>query len=143
MRRKLRVGQVISILIPAGRRLAKSARILAAINEYYFGSEMDAKEIVARMSQYARAEHGDYLSYDEERGLTVDYGKMLADGKGHLIKEIGYLRSGVQVVKFPDSQASLRDMARVRGLFKDTTVNLDVDVAALSDQDLDELLERL
>ncbi len=109
-----------------GPRLRKHPKIQAAIDEYFSSQEMAAAEVVARLSQQARAEYGKYLYWDEARQeIFCDLKQLLADGKGHLIKKVGYERTGrddaVQVVEFYDAHQALVDIGRYHGLFKDRT----------------------
>ncbi len=109
-----------------GPRLRKNPKIQAAIDEYFSSQEMAAAEVVARLSQQARAEYGKYLYWDETRQeVFCNLKQLLADGKGHLIKKVGYERTGrddaVQVVEFYDAHQALVDIGRYHGLFKDRT----------------------
>ncbi len=105
-----------------GSRLRRDKKILAAIDEYFYAQEMAAGEVVARLSQQARAEYGEYLFYDEDTGdAAVDLRRLLAEGKGHLIKAIGYAGkdADVQTVEFYDAFKALVQVGRYHGLFTD------------------------
>lgn len=130
-----------------GPRLRHNEKIQAAIDEYFHQQEMSAGEVIARLSQQAKAEYGRYLRWDiKQNEVVCDLEKLLADGLGHLIKKVGYERTGsetaVQVVEFYDAHTALVDVGRYHGLFKDS-VNLSVDVTRLSDEELDELDSKL
>lgn len=130
-----------------GPRLRHNDKIQAAIDEYFHQQEMSAGEVIARLSQQAKAEYGRYLRWDPQRSEVVcNLEALLADGLGHLIKKVGYERTGsetaVQVVEFYDAHTALVDVGRYHGLFKDS-VNLSVDVTRLSDEELDELDSKL
>ncbi len=105
-----------------GSRLRRSVKILAAIDEYFHAQEMAAGEVIARLSQQAKAEYGDYLRYVDGE-VEVDLKRMLFEGKGHLIKSFSYVRSGgetaVQVVEFYDAFKALVQVGRYHGLFTD------------------------
>lgn len=110
----------------AAHQLRHSERVVAAIDEYFHHQEMSAREVVARLSQQAKAEYGRYLKWDAvTREATCDLERLLADGLGHLIKKIGYERTGAdsaaQVVEFYDAHTALVDVGRYHGLFKDKT----------------------
>lgn len=109
-----------------GPRLRHNSKIQAAIDEYFYQQEMSAGEVVARLSQQAKAQYGEYLRYDHIRAeVYCDLEQLLADGLGHLIKKVGYERTGsdsaVQVVEFYDAHTALVDIGRYHGLFKDKT----------------------
>lgn len=130
-----------------GPRLRHNEKIQAAIDEYFHQQEMSAGEVIARLSQQAKAEYGRYLRWDiKQNEVVCDLEKLLTDGLGHLIKKVGYERTGsetaVQVVEFYDAHTALVDVGRYHGLFKDS-VNLSVDVTRLSDEELDELDSKL
>ena len=93
---------------------------------------MQRDEVLARLTEHARAEWGAYLRvadrdlFDRDGKLTVyeghpyvDVSAMIADGKAHLIKGIKYTRSGDAIIEFPDSQAALVQVGRAMGLFVD------------------------
>lgn len=105
-----------------GPRLRHNDKIQAAIDEYFHRQEMSAGEVIARLSQQAKAEYGRYLRWDSVcREVVCDLEMLLADGLGHLIKKVGYERTGsqtaVQVVEFYDAHTALVDVARYHGLF--------------------------
>ena len=97
-------------------------KILAAIDEYFHAQEMAAGEVVARLSQQARAEYGEYLNYDELSGeVSVDLRRLLAEGKGHLIRSFGFAGKDAdrQTVEFYDAFKALVQVGRYHGLFTD------------------------
>jgi hypothetical protein len=73
---------------------------------------MDAEEALARISEMARGEWGKYI---EENG-TLDIKKLVADGKGYLVKKIRETRDGKEY-EFYDAQGALRDIAKIHGKF--------------------------
>lgn len=105
-----------------GPRLRHDEKIQAAIDEYFYAQEMSAGEVVARLSEQAKAAYGAYLRWDSEaKEVYCDLESLLADGLGHLIKKIGYDRTGadsaVQVVEFYDAHTALVDVGRYHSLF--------------------------
>lgn len=105
-----------------GPRLRHNERIQAAIDEYFHAQEMSAVEVVARLSEQAKAGYGRYLSWDATRNEVVcDLERLLADGLGHLIKRLGFERTGAdsarQIVEFYDAHTALVDVGRYHGLF--------------------------
>lgn len=97
-----------------GSRLRRSRRITAAINEYFRAQELGAAEMVARLSQQARAGYADYLEPDG----SVDLAGLLAAGLGHLVKGVRETKYGRQI-EFYDAQTALVQIGRYHGLFTD------------------------
>jgi hypothetical protein len=98
----------------AGPRLSKNPKIVAAIEDHFRTQEMTAFEVVARLSDQARAMYALYFQPDG----SVDLEGMIADGKAHLIKKI-YYSNGSRVVEFYDAQSALVHVGRYHGLFTD------------------------
>jgi len=97
-------------------------KIQEYIREHFLDRHMMAEEVTARISEIASAPYAAYLKLDPEtRELAVDLERLLADGLGHLIKGINYVRTGqdtaVQVVEFFDAYKAQVDMGRIHGLF--------------------------
>lgn len=99
----------------SGPRLRKNPKFQAAVDEYFYDQEMSANEVVARLSQQARA---DYSRYYRKSGL-VDLSQILKDGNSHLIAGIGYAASGQMVVNFYNAQSALVHIGRYHGIFSD------------------------
>lgn len=77
---------------------------------------MSAEEALFRLGQQARAEYAEYLVSDDKRGTGVDVKKMIADGKGHLIKKIKQAQFGVEI-EFYDAQRAIIKVGEAVGLF--------------------------
>jgi phage terminase small subunit len=77
---------------------------------------MSADEALARLTEQARAA---YSTYFNENG-DVDIARMVADGKGHLIKGKKPTRHG-DVIEFHDAQTALLNVGKHHGLFTDKT----------------------
>jgi len=95
------------------QNLTKS-NIAERIAQHFAASALSREEVLQRLGEIARAEYTDYLRADG----TVDLEKLLADGKGHLIKGIKQTRYGRQI-EFYDSQKALVDVGRHHALFID------------------------
>ena len=107
-----------------GWQWRRKEKIQAAIDEYFHQQEMGAREVIARLSQQAKAEYGRYLRWhSSKKEIYCDLEALLNDGLGHLIKKVGYDRTGtdsaVQVVEFYDAHTALVDVGRYHGLFTD------------------------
>ena len=99
----------------AGAKLRSNRKIQDAIRDYFREQEMTAIEVVARLSQQARAEYAPYLRADG----TVDLQQMIEDGKAHLIKRYGYSTTGNLTVEFYDAQTALIQVGRYHKIFTD------------------------
>lgn len=124
----------------SGYRVLKRAEVRKAIAEILQEKVMTAEEVLARLSEQAR---GDYAEYLLPNG-SVDLGRMLSDGKGHLIKGYKQTASGLQV-EFYDSQTALSLVGKHLMLFTEKVemhhsgqVNFTADEAAQADRELEE-----
>jgi len=108
---------------PPGRARKSASRVFARpevqayIAERIAERAMTADEVLARLAEQARAEYAPYLLSSG----TVDLERMLADGRGHLIKGIKWDRGGNRIVEFHDAQAALVHLGRHHKLFTDRT----------------------
>ncbi len=84
--------------------------IKKAIDQHFAASAMTAGEVLALFAEQARAEYSQYLRTDG----TVDLEKLIADGKGHLIKSIKKTRFGTNV-EFHDVHGAREIIARHTG----------------------------
>lgn len=102
-----------------GRQNLAKLDIKAEIDRRIAENAMSADEVVARLTEQGRVDYSPYMRTDPESGrLYVDGKKLLADGKGHLIKSIKETRYG-QDVEFFDAQAALIQLGRYHKLFTD------------------------
>ena len=97
-----------------GHRLMKNDDIRAVIQERLQELHLSADEVLVRLAQIARGEHGDYIQPDG----SVDLERMQADGKLHLIRSVRPTRYGL-VVEFNDMLTALVHIGRHLGLFVD------------------------
>ncbi len=79
---------------------------------------MSADEALDRLGEQARAEYAGYLSTGKDGQVYVDMARLLADGKGHLVKGVKPTAHG-QVIEFYDAQTALVHIGRHHGLFTD------------------------
>lgn len=98
-----------------GERLMRDERIQAAIAARIKQVAMAADEVLVRLAQQARNESAMYVRKDG----TIDLGRLIADGKSHLIKATKWDRQGRLVVEFYDAQAALVQLGRAHRLFVD------------------------
>lgn len=99
----------------AGPRLLVNDSIQTLIEERLAEASLQTDEILARLSEQARAEYAAYLGADGK----FDLARMLADGKGRLIKRLQVRKDGRLCIEFHDAQAALIQLARHYGLFVD------------------------
>ncbi len=96
-----------------GHSLLKIIEITDLIQERIREKAMAADEVLLRLGEQARAEHTEYLLPDG----TVDLQRLLADGKGHLVKSTKWDRQGNLVVEWHDAQSALVHIGKAHKLF--------------------------
>lgn len=94
-----------------GSRIANTPKMRAAIDEVLTRQEMGKLEVIARLSEQARAGYAPYLLPNG----TVDLNRLIGDGKAHLIKGYKQGQWGL-TVEFHDAQTALVNVARYHGL---------------------------
>ena len=94
-----------------GSRLLANVSISAEIERRKAEITMSADEVLARLTEQGRAAYSGYFTADG----TVDLGKMISDGKGHLIKKVKPTQWGKEI-EFYDAQAALALLAKANGL---------------------------
>lgn len=102
-------------------RLLRNAKVVAFINERFAESTMRADEVVARLSEQAAADMGDFIKI--RNGIPFfDLEKAAARNKLHLIQSFENTKNGLKL-KLYDAQAAQRTLAQHHGLLK-TEVNI-------------------
>jgi len=96
---------------------------------------MTPEEVLSRLSEQAKTDYSAYLLPSGQ----VDLDKMLADGKGHLIKGFKYARDGGIIVEFHDAQKALNLMAKHKGLLRDTVTQINVNLDDLTTEQLERI----
>ena len=118
-----------------GPRLLVNIGIAEEIKQRIADKVMTADEVLVRLAEQARNEHGNYIT---ATGL-VDLPRIIRDGKGHLIKGIKETQYGKNI-EFYDAQAALVHIGKHHGLFKDVSeVKAEIelkDVTDLTDEEL-------
>jgi len=112
----------------AGPRLLGDPKIKFEVERALDELAMPAREVLARLSQHARSDLGDFLDVDAE-GVTISLKQARVAGITHLIKEYtqddGYDREGFPErtvkLKLYDAQAALKLLAQHHGLLKSVT----------------------
>ncbi len=109
--------------------------IKAEIERRIAEKAMTADEALIRIAEQARA---DYSQYFNTRG-ELEISRLIADGKGHLVKGVTYDKAGRRVFEFYDAQAALFKIGQHHRLFTERT---EVDVTLRVDG-LAELLDKI
>lgn len=97
-----------------GALILKRPLVAKYIAEVLRSQHMSADEVVTRLTEQARGSYAEYLQADG----TVNLDKLLANGKGHLIKKITPTKYGL-AVEFYDMQAAQQLIGRAHRLFVD------------------------
>lgn len=89
----------------------RKPEIAKAIQQHFAEAAMSAGEVLALFAEQARAEYAAYFLPDG----SVDLAKMIADGKGHLIKSIKETKWGKNI-EFHDPVSARETIAKIHGL---------------------------
>lgn len=100
-------------LAVTGHYLLRNPKIAEAIDQRLSEDAMRPTEVLKRMAEQARGAHAVYITPD-----GVDMHRLLADGKGHLIKSIKDTAYG-RSIEFYDAQTALHHIGKHFGLFAD------------------------
>lgn len=109
-----RAGYADAGIRVAGHRMLTNANVAAEIRLRIAERTMGADEALVRLAEQARAAYSAYIT----AAGTVDVARLVADGKGHLIKaikETQYARN----IEFYDAQAALIQIGKHHKLFVD------------------------
>ena len=99
-----------------GHKLLKIAEIKEAISQRLSESAMSADEVLMRLAEQARGEHGKYITTSG----TVDIATLVNAKKAHLIKKVKETQDGMEY-EFYDAQSALNTLAKHHGLLTDKT----------------------
>jgi len=117
------------------RKLDKFA---GEIEERIAEKVMTADQALARLSEIARGEWGDYFTEDAK----VSVKRIVEDGRGYLIKQIRETKHGVNI-EFYDAQRALVDIAKAQGVFVDRVEHTGKDGGPIQTEDVNETRQRL
>ena len=119
----------------AGHRLVTNCDIRAEIQRRLAEIAMDAAEVLARLSDQARGDLGDFIN--DEGKIDLDKARKL--GKMHLLKSYTRSERGERI-ELHDVQAALIELGRHYGLFRDDCgVQLNIDMSQLTDEQLERI----
>ena len=103
---------------PEGARLLQNATVKAAIATG-LSAALKPDQIVARLSEFAESDTGDFLTVDPTTGKAeVDLAKAMRLGKTHLIKRVVPTKYGT-TVELHDQVASLKLLGQYQGMWID------------------------
>jgi phage terminase small subunit len=112
-----------------GHRLLKKVHIRAAIEARLAGPALTADEVLARLSDQAAADVGDFLTFSRPEGrgegdkaapvrVRLDLDKARRNGKLPLVKKLKRGKYGLEIELY-DAQAALVQLGKYHGLFRD------------------------
>jgi len=94
-----------------GHRLLSYVKIKNLIHLRLQEAAMTADEVLARLAAIARSDHSKYLTKEG----SVDFGRLIADEQGFLIKSIKDTKDG-KYIEFYNAQRALETFAKHHGL---------------------------
>jgi phage terminase small subunit len=97
-----------------GSKLLVIPSIREEIDKRIAEKTMSANEVLVRLSEHARNEHGAYITANGD----VDLDGLIRDGKRHLIKGVKETKYG-RNIEFYDAQSALVHIGKHHGLFSD------------------------
>jgi phage terminase small subunit len=115
-------------------RLVRAPKVRAAIEIRFKDVIMSADEVLARLTEQARGDYGNYIDAEG----NVDIEALKEDGKAHLIKSISDSKYGKRI-EFYDAQRAMNLMAKYHRLFAERIENITFDMSRLTDQQLERL----
>ena len=117
-----------------GARLIRNDKISEKISQRLRESAMSADEVLSRLAEQARGEHGKYI----KPSGVIDIESLVEDGNAHLIKKIKDTAVGREY-EFYDAQSALSLLGKHHALFVDRSQKLNIDLTKLTDEQLDRL----
>lgn len=117
-----------------GLRMSKIVGVQAAIKERLAAAAMEADEVLHRLSDMARASIEEIL--DGVGQISLD--GIVASGRAHLVKGYSMTQHGPKV-ELHDAQSALNTLAKIRGLATERRTNLNVDLASLTEAELERI----
>jgi hypothetical protein len=116
---------------PEGARLLRNATVRAAVDAHLAHAAMSADEILARLSEIASVDMGDFITV-HSRGHRLDLKKAKNAGKLHLVKKLIPTKNGLSI-ELQDAFAALVQLARYHGLFVDRSDDRPASTESLAD----------
>jgi len=126
-------------LAQTGHHLLKNTEIRRAIEEHFQAMAMPSVEVVKRMADDARLDVSNLLALTPTGQVALNLTPELLQQFGPLIKAIDVdpITGRIERLRFNDSQAARRDIARILKLFDEgTSVNVFLAAQQMSDSQL-------
>ena len=126
-----------------GPRLLANVVIKAEIERQIAERAMSADEVLQRLAEMARGDLGDAIVLEPARKgskhliTKIDWGKLVAAGKTHLVKKFKVTKDGVEI-ELHDPQRALELLGKHHRLFVDqaeVTTNLAITFTGNADPD--------
>lgn len=114
-------------LAQVGSKNLKTPKIAERVSEYFAAFAMTSGEVLMRLGEIAR---GEWAQYVDNEG-NVDFARLKADDKIHLVSEIRDTRNG-KSVKFCDMQGALVQIGKHHRLFVDRHEHTGADGGAIT-----------
>lgn len=108
-----------------GTRLMQNPKIKVLIDERMREESAAASEVLARLSQQARANIADFLIFDSD-DISINWDAVKE--KGYLIKRIFWSSHGLPGIELYDAQEALLLLAKLRRMFVTQVEKKSVDV---------------
>ncbi len=109
-----------NVMARVGWENVRNPKIRAYIDRAFSQQVMSRDEVLARLASIASGDAADYMRVDEHdsRIVQLDVGRLVREGKGHLIKRYSQTKRGTTVELYSAHEA-LRDLAKFYRLFGD------------------------
>lgn len=140
-------GSSYSAAQTSAHALLRKPNIREEVERIHEQQLMSKGEIESRLARRARARPEDLLRVvtpeagEDGEGkpfIDVDFVSEQAQAQHHLVKSIRWDSEGRPVITLHDPLDAVRDLARIRGMYKDTEITVNVDVRKLA-ENIDEL----
>lgn len=124
--RKAGYRGVDHVLHMTGSRLLSNDKVKKAIQARLNKMQVSSDEVIARLADQAKSDLSPFIRTRDDQGNPlpkpyVDIEAIIKSGKGHMIRELAYTKTGDVVVKTYDQQKALELLGRAHGVFKDRT----------------------
>jgi phage terminase small subunit len=114
----------------------KKPKIKEEIERRLAANAMDTDELLWRYGEKARFDASVYIIEDPKtKELSLDFDKLKANGKGHLIRKVYQTKYGTRI-ELADPDVAQQLIGKHLGLFVDRTENLNIDLSNLSNDQL-------
>lgn len=117
----------------ASYEILRKPYIKRAIAERMYTMCMEANEALSRLAAIARQDITEFMDQDEYGEWHINMDKIIASGKGYLIKSFVPNRLGDPVVEFYSATDALDKLCKYLGLYKPEEANINISLSAWSE----------